>query len=147
MPKSKKNPHGSGKKNTNPNSAEMKMYLANLLNNRISAEDLRKLADYISEEVNKAARDAKAKAVDQGTAIAWAITFRVLKDKNGFTPSDLGELWENVETYAGCIREGEISLAEIIETLKEEDDIEFQGLGPENIKEVREIDRSHGFKE
>ena len=68
---------------------------------------------------------AKDEARIEATKIAWAIMFRVLIDKHGARPEEIKQLVEEVEDYSDAINKGEVKLRDILQSLKEEDDVHF----------------------
>ena len=67
-------------------------------------------------DVNKAKNVARREAVE----FAWAILFMVLRDKMGFSPEDLDQLWKYVDDYSMQIERGAVTVPDLKTVLKEE---------------------------
>lgn len=68
-------------------------------------------------DVNK----AKKAATDISIKMCWGIFFRVLIDKHGYTQDQLKTLWNEINDYSSAVARGDISVSEILDTLKQED--------------------------
>lgn len=68
-------------------------------------------------DVNK----AKKAATDISVKMCWGIFFRVLIDKHGCTPEQLKILWQEINDYSDAVVRGDVSVSEILDTLKQED--------------------------
>lgn len=66
---------------------------------------------------------AKEEARIEATKIAWAIMFRVLIDKHGATITELQQLWREVEDYSEDVAAGRLKVADIRDSLKQEDGV------------------------
>lgn len=68
-------------------------------------------------DVNK----AKKAATDISIKMCWGIFFRVLIDKHGYTQDQLKNLWNEINDYSSAVARGDVSVSEILDTLKQED--------------------------
>lgn len=68
-------------------------------------------------DVNK----AKKAATDISIKMCWGIFFRVLIDKHGYTQDQLKTLWNEINDYSSAVARGDVSVSEILDTLKQED--------------------------
>jgi hypothetical protein len=66
---------------------------------------------------------AKKEATDESVGFAWAIFFSVMRDKEGYSRDDLQRLWGEVESLCDSITKGYVNIADLMNTLKEEDGI------------------------
>lgn len=71
------------------------------------------------QDVNRAKERAVAEAVTQ----CWSIFFRVLIDKHGATIPELQQLWREVEDYSEDVAAGRLKVADIRDSLKQEDGV------------------------
>ena len=68
---------------------------------------------------------AKRLAVQEATRYAWAIVFTVLMDKEHATPEILQRVWNEVDGLSEEIANGRVSVADLIDVLKQEYGIEL----------------------
>ena len=69
---------------------------------------------------------AKQSAVKEAVRYAWAIVFTVLMDKEHATPEILQRVWSEVDGLSDEIAEGRVSVADLIDVLKQEYGIELE---------------------
>lgn len=65
-------------------------------------------------------RKAKDAAVSEAIDAAWAIFFTVLRDKEGMENDQLRRIWDYVNDLSDSIAQGYVSVADLMETLREE---------------------------
>lgn len=80
----------------------------------------KELDDQKAELVSKVAREA--------VYASWAVIFRCLKDKRGWATDSLKRLKNYAEQMSEAVSKGEITMQEVYQSLKDEDDIEFEGI-------------------
>ena len=69
---------------------------------------------------------AKRLAVQEAARYAWAIVFTVLMDKEHATPEILQRVWSEVDSLSGEIAEERVSVADLIDVLRQEYGIELE---------------------
>lgn len=67
----------------------------------------------------------KAEAKSQGVIEAFVIFFSALRDKEGFTPTRLRRVLDEMNGYADSIRNGYVTIQDLHTALKEEAGIEL----------------------
>lgn len=71
----------------------------------------------------------KAEAKSQGVIEAFVIFFSALRDKEGFTPTRLRRVLDEMNGYADSIRNGYVTIQDLRDTLQEEAGIELTVSG------------------
>lgn len=89
--------------------------------NKLTADEL----DFINAAVNRRIDAARDEIFAQATAVSYAVFFMVLRDKFGFEQAELRRAWDFTNSYADDITSGRLKLKDLVDTLKEEADIEI----------------------
>lgn len=126
MPKSKKAKHGSGK----PHKPKPLKYdpvytdgldadLRKALKERLSLKELIELERQLRRSVEQTSR----RATFDTHKTTWAVVLRVLHDRFGFEAEDKKRLYDYSLEYLKDIRDGHLTLQEMLDTLYNEDHI------------------------
>lgn len=87
-------------------------------------EDIIRQAD----EFDKQRAEIMHKATMDAIYSTYAIVFRWLKDKRGWKTESLKRLQTGTDTISRSVTSGEITLQDIFQSLKDEDEIVFEGI-------------------
>lgn len=115
MPKSSAKP----KKRNRRLTMQEKRDLMEKLNGKLTADEL----EYLNTLVNRQIKEACEQTTRRCIATAYGVIFRVLTDKFEFVPSQLQQLWNHVDDYSRMLKSGELRLKDILDSLRDEDDI------------------------
>ena len=126
MPKSKKAKHGSGK----PHKPKALTYdpvytdgLTDDLRNALKAKlTLKELID-LELQLRKAVEVSARRATFDTHKCTWAVCLRVLHDRFGFESEQKKQLYDWSIEYLKDIRDGRLTLKEMLDTLENEDNV------------------------
>lgn len=96
-----------------------KRNLMDKLHGKLTPDEL----EYLNTLVNRQIREACDRGTRHAIATVYGIVFRVLKDKFGMETEQLQSLWHYADDYGNKILSGEISLRDVLLSLRDEDDI------------------------
>lgn len=126
MPKSKKVKHGSGKPHKPKTLTYDPVYtdgLTDNLRNALKAKlTLKELVD-LELQLRKAVEQTARRATFDTHKTTWAVVLRVLHDRFGFEAEDKKRLYESCLEYLKDIRDGRLTLKEMLDTLEHSDGI------------------------
>ena len=126
MPVSKKKKHGSGKPHRPKQLVYDPVYTDGLtedlrvaLKSKLNLKELIELEKQLRENVEREKREATFRT----HKTTWAVVLRVLHDRFGFEMDDKRKLYDGSMDYLKDIRDGRLTLKEMLDTLELEDDI------------------------
>lgn len=126
MPKSKKTKHGSGKPHKPKTLTYDPVYTDGLtenLRNALKAKlTLKELID-LELQLRKAVEQTARRATFDTHKCTWAVCLRVLHDRFGFESEQKKQLYDWSIEYLKDIRDGRLTLKEMLDTLENEDKV------------------------
>ena len=126
MPKSKKSKHGSGKPHKPKTLTYDPVYTDGLtenLRNALKAKlTLKELID-LELQLRKAVEQTARRATFDTHKCTWAVCLRVLHDRFGFESEQKKQLYDWSIEYLKDIRDGRLTLKEMLDTLENEDKV------------------------
>lgn len=126
MPTSKKKKHGSGKVHKPKPVIYDPVYTSGLsdgLRDALKSKlNLNELAE-LEKQLQRILEQEKRRANFQTHKTTWAVVLRVLHDRFGFESADKRRLYDGSMDYLLDIRDGRLTLQEMLDTLENEDDI------------------------
>lgn len=126
MPKSKKTKHGSGKPHKPKPLTYDPVYTDGLTENLRNALKtkltLKELID-LELQLRKAVEQTARRATFDTHKCTWAVCLRVLHDRFGFESEQKKQLYDWSIEYLKDIRDGRLTLKEMLDTLENEDNV------------------------
>ena len=126
MPKSKKAKHGSGKPHKPKPLTYDPVYTDGLTENLRNALKtkltLKELID-LELQLRKAVEQTARRATFDTHKTTWAVCLRVLHDRFGFESEQKKQLYDWSIEYLKDIRDGRLTLKEMLDTLEHEDNV------------------------
>lgn len=126
MPKSRKAKHGSGKPHKPKPLTYDPVYtdgLTDNLRNALKAKlTLKELID-LELQLRKAVEQTARRATFDTHKTTWAVCLRVLHDRFGFESEQKKQLYDWSIEYLKDIRDGRLTLKEMLDTLENEDNV------------------------